>query len=226
VDSREREERLALREEEERLTVGAGVYISPGPNQPAIENTYPLGTQMEVYDAELNGIRQAAEHALKFCRRTRKRRDIWIFTDNQAAVMRVATLKPGPGQEIAITVSKASHTRVTNSPSSPSAGHDWTGLELAVQQIPRTGRASPVVPRTGRTDSDYSPSPSDSRDFRETTMNNRYSLPIQLLPPHPPLLPTAHTTTPTTPTTSPTTAAARCRHCQHHPRLPPDSPPI
>ena len=59
----------------------------------------PLGTQMEVYDAELYGIRQAAEHALKFCRRTRNRRDIWIFTDNQAAVMRVATLKPGPGQE-------------------------------------------------------------------------------------------------------------------------------
>ena len=27
------------------------------------------------------------------------------------------------------------------------------------------------------------------------TMNNRYSLPLQLLPPHPPLLPTAHTTT-------------------------------
>jgi ribonuclease HI len=89
--------------------VGAGVYISPGSNQPAIENTYPLGTQMEVYDAELYGIRQAAEHALKFCRRTRKRRDIWIFTDNQAAVMRVATLKPGPGQEIAIAVSNASH---------------------------------------------------------------------------------------------------------------------
>ena len=46
--------------------------------------------------------------------------------------------------------------RVTNSPSSPSEGHDWTGLKLAVQQIPRTGRTSPVVPRTGRTDSDYS----------------------------------------------------------------------
>ena len=54
-----------------------------------------------------------------------------------------------------------------------------------------------MVSRTGRTDSDYSPSPSDSRDFRETIMNNR-SLPLQLLPPHPPLLPTAHTTTPTT----------------------------
>ena len=54
---------------------------------------------MELYDAELYGIRQAAEHDLKFCRRTRKRRDIWIFTDNQAAVMRVATLKPGPAKK-------------------------------------------------------------------------------------------------------------------------------
>ena len=110
--------------------------------------------------------------------------------------------------------------RITNSPSSPSEGHDWTGLKLAVQQIPRTGRTTPVVPRTGRTDSDCSPSPSDSRDFRETNMNNRYSLPLQLLPPHPPLLPTTHTTTPTTsPTTSPTTAAALPAPPASSPRL-------
>ena len=37
-------------------SVGAGVHISPESNQPAIENTYPLGTQMEVYDEELYGI--------------------------------------------------------------------------------------------------------------------------------------------------------------------------
>ena len=49
------------------------------------------------------------------------------------------------------------------SPSSPSGGRDCTGLKLAAQEIPRTGRASPMVPRTGRTESDYSPS-SDSRD--------------------------------------------------------------
>jgi len=42
-------------------SVGTGVYISPGSNQPAIENRYPLGTQMEVYDAEHYGIRQLSD---------------------------------------------------------------------------------------------------------------------------------------------------------------------
>jgi len=64
---------------------------------------------MEVYDAELYGIREAATHALRYCQTTSKRCDVWTFTDNQAAIMRVANLKPGPGQETAVAVAKASN---------------------------------------------------------------------------------------------------------------------
>jgi len=33
---------------------------------------------------------------------------VWIFTDNQAAIMRIRTLKPGPGQEISIALTHIS----------------------------------------------------------------------------------------------------------------------
>jgi len=73
------------------------LYVNPNTSQSAIEETFHLGNQMEVYDAELYGIREAATHALRYCQTTDKRRDVWIFTDNQAAIMSVANLKPGPG---------------------------------------------------------------------------------------------------------------------------------
>ena len=63
-----------------------------------------------MYDAELYGIQQAAEHALQQCKRIRRKRDVWIFTDNQAAIMRIRTLKPVPGQEISIALA---HTELT-----------------------------------------------------------------------------------------------------------------
>ena len=89
--------------------VGVGVHINPNGNQLASEKTHPLGTRVEVYDVELHGIRRAADCALRIFQLTSKRRDVRIFTDNQAAIRRVPTLAPGPSQETAITVSKASH---------------------------------------------------------------------------------------------------------------------
>ena len=50
--------------------------------------------QMEVYNAELYDIREGATHSLRYCQTTGKRRDVWAFTDNQAAIMRVANLNP------------------------------------------------------------------------------------------------------------------------------------
>jgi len=70
--------------------------------QPLIELTVPLGDQREVYDAELRGIQQAAEECSKQLRL--RRRKVWIFTDNQAAVHRISTLKPGPGQGVALAM--------------------------------------------------------------------------------------------------------------------------
>ena len=81
----------------------------PTTSQSAIEKTFHLGNQMEVYGAELYGIREVATHALRYCQTIGKRRDVWIFTDNQAAIMKVANLKPGPGQETAVAVAKASN---------------------------------------------------------------------------------------------------------------------
>jgi len=93
--------------------VGAGVYVNPKCTSPdglstRSGKTYPMGHQMEAYDAELYGIQQAAEHALQHCKRIRRKRVVWIFTDNQAAFMRIRPLKPGPGQEISIVLAHIS----------------------------------------------------------------------------------------------------------------------
>jgi ribonuclease HI len=65
-----------------------------------------LGHQMEVYDAELIGIRTAAEQIATIILESNwYDKAIWIFTDNQAAVNRVASLHAGPRQDIAIAIS-------------------------------------------------------------------------------------------------------------------------
>ena len=88
--------------------IGAGLVIEM-PGQPDIERTIPMGTRAEVYDAELEGIQAAAQKILQVCQiGSHTINEAWIFTDNQAAVQRISTLKPAPGQAAAITVAKVS----------------------------------------------------------------------------------------------------------------------
>lgn len=77
-----------------------------------------MGPQMEVYDAELLGILRAAQDFLVTCKRQNLRnKSAWIFVDNQSAIMRVASLKSGPGQETAIAISHISQEQVSHGPS-------------------------------------------------------------------------------------------------------------
>jgi ribonuclease HI len=84
--------------------VGAGISID------GVEMKEHLGKYAEVYDAELTGIRKAAEYYKDWAAaHPRKRRmKLWIFTDNQAAIQRLTSLRPGPGQTTAITVARIS----------------------------------------------------------------------------------------------------------------------
>ena len=53
--------------------VEVGVHINPNGNKLASEKTYPLGTQMEVYDAELHGIGRRIRSAILLTHRQTKR---------------------------------------------------------------------------------------------------------------------------------------------------------
>ena len=96
--------------------VGAGMYLC----QP--DGIYPMGHQMEVHDAELYGIQQAAEYALQNRKRLGLRYDVWIFVDNQTAIMRIRTLKPGTGQKISIALAHISTKPTALKLPSPSNG--------------------------------------------------------------------------------------------------------
>ncbi len=57
---------------------------------------------MEVYDAELFGIAQSLKFGLKEVLKHQRISDIWIFSDNQAAIQRIQTTNQGSGQHLAI----------------------------------------------------------------------------------------------------------------------------
>ena len=57
---------------------------------------------MEVYDAELFGIAQSLKFELKEVLKHQRISDIWIFSDNQAAIQRIQTTNQGSGQHLAI----------------------------------------------------------------------------------------------------------------------------
>ena len=76
---------------------GTGVHASRA-GQTVHESKYYLGTETEVFDAELYGIMKAAEVAVKISK-DEPTTDVWIFCDNQAAVRRMEDKRPIPGQE-------------------------------------------------------------------------------------------------------------------------------
>jgi ribonuclease HI len=90
--------------------VGAGVFIEgQHTRRPPTELAIPMGTQMEVYDAELHGVLQAAEKCRQFLARQQDKK-AWIFTDNQAAAQRIASLTAAPAQEVALQLADIADT--------------------------------------------------------------------------------------------------------------------
>jgi ribonuclease HI len=86
---------------------GASYHIPESPLTPQINVCFPLGNQMEVYDAELHAITEAAKRLLKLAKtKNLYDKQAWIFTDNQSAITRLSSFKPGPGQASSITVSE------------------------------------------------------------------------------------------------------------------------
>jgi ribonuclease HI len=89
--------------------IGAGTVVEMT-GEAVMEATYPMGHQQEVYDAELLGILKAAKTCFQICQRNNlTKRHIWIFTDNQAAIQRLNTFKPGPGQSTSLALSNISN---------------------------------------------------------------------------------------------------------------------
>src|SRR2546421_3268071 len=72
-------------------------------NQVIFELAQSLGTEMEVYDAELWAIDRASQYAVSHLL-DGPTKDVWIFADNQAAIQRLQSLKPGHGQHHAYSV--------------------------------------------------------------------------------------------------------------------------
>jgi ribonuclease HI len=90
-------------------TTGAGFTILTG--LPTVMNAIvPMGTTAEVFDAEVCAIYECLLTCLKYIHRHRlHRRNIHIFTDNQAEISRAASLHWGPGQEVAYHIYKTAH---------------------------------------------------------------------------------------------------------------------
>ena len=85
---------------------GAGIHTSVADNT-IHESSYYLGTEAEVFDAELYVIMKATELATRLSL-DENLTDIWIFCDNQSAVRRMNDKRPLPGQEYILKVHKNS----------------------------------------------------------------------------------------------------------------------
>jgi ribonuclease HI len=70
-----------------------------------------MGSQVEVYDAELEGIYQATRMV---CGQRRFKKRIIIFSDNQAAVQTAGQLGPGPGRQRARQLHDLAIQQITN----------------------------------------------------------------------------------------------------------------
>ena len=86
---------------------GAGVYASRA-GEAVHQESFYLGEECEVFDAELYGISKATSLALKLLDQATT--DIWIFCDNQAAVQRMRNAIPAPGQEYILRAHENIHT--------------------------------------------------------------------------------------------------------------------
>ena len=76
---------------------GTGIYVCRE-DEMVHESKYYLGTEAEVFDAELYGILKAKDIATHITR-YEDITDVWIFCDNQSAVRRMSDKRPIPGQE-------------------------------------------------------------------------------------------------------------------------------
>ena len=71
------------------------------------ESHYGLGTTMEVYDAELFGIECATKKIKAIMNKFPQLRDIYLFTDNQAAILSTARPNGQSGQRILGIISRS-----------------------------------------------------------------------------------------------------------------------
>jgi len=77
--------------------LGAGLCYMFGDN--VKEFSWNLGTFMEVYDAELLSILKALRLSLKeSC--SERIQDVWIFSENQAAIQQIQSIKTEPEQHL------------------------------------------------------------------------------------------------------------------------------
>src|SRR5690606_9219718 len=87
------------------IKAGARIYIYS--NGLKIKLATLIGEQAEVFDAELSALLIALTRFIKEVTHTTKRtRQIWIFSDSQAAIQRLQHKRPGPGQQTASTIHK------------------------------------------------------------------------------------------------------------------------
>src|SRR5690606_18050278 len=88
--------------------VGTGVYLRGTSKWQEQRHRINLGKTMEVYDAELFGISTATTILVRLSQQHRFRH-AWIFLDNTAAIQRMQSLRPGPGQCHAIQAHTYAH---------------------------------------------------------------------------------------------------------------------
>ena len=87
---------------------GTGIYASRA-EETVHQSKYYLGTEAEVFDAELYGIMKAANIAVKLMK-NENITDVWIFCDNQSAVRRMSDKRALPGQEYVLRTHNAAET--------------------------------------------------------------------------------------------------------------------
>lgn len=91
-----------------------------------VDETYHLGSEMEVFNIELHAREKAAEIAKKYIDSHRQKRQVWIFS-NQEAVRCIRVTKAGPGQYRV----QSSHALIL--------GHQSSNLKVTVPGVPGGG---------------------------------------------------------------------------------------
>ena len=107
--------------------VGAGlVQMQDGKASLNHSHSQYLGTQMEVYDAEMWAIQKAVALSItsNSTSSTSHTQHLWIFSDNQSAVKRIAKPTPGPGFNLVISILK--HARLLEN----------RGIQLHISWVP------------------------------------------------------------------------------------------
>jgi len=78
------------------------------------QQSWNLETTMKVYDAELFGISQSLKFGLKETLKHQRISDIWIFSDNQAAIQKIQTTNQESGQHLAIKCQESLQKLIEN----------------------------------------------------------------------------------------------------------------